>query len=283
MALYLCGKTYLQTLKNLTLKYLVMRKTILLFCAVLLLCSCTPHESPVIEDDQGSGIILNTTVINLSVGNTWQIDASSETAITYQSGDPFIARVSVTGLVAANHVGSTSVRLDNGNEIKDITVHVNPVYNLYPDPVLDFGITRTALVQKLGAPYKETDAGISYYNYSTAAPYVIYLFDENNRLEFTAVIVKTEYTTPLASHLDERYLYYGTDGDYYYFINAMTMDEASMGIVLSLDNVDFWQVMYLPFTETKSATIKNYRRMTSKINAFLINLALNELYSEKAD
>ena len=79
-----------------------------------------------------------------------QIDARSEAPVTYQSQNPFIARVSVTGLVTAQHVGSTRVRLDNGSDTREITVNVNPVYNLYPVPILEFGITRTTLLQIYG-------------------------------------------------------------------------------------------------------------------------------------
>ncbi|MFA5278506.1 MAG: Ig-like domain-containing protein [Bacteroidales bacterium] len=247
-----------------------MMRIVTLLLTSLICLSCTPQDAVVTDDEQDSGITLNQTVINLSSGNTLQIDARSEAPVTYQSQNPFIARVSVTGLVTAQHVGSTRVRLDNGSDTREITVNVNPVYNLYPDPILEFGITRTTLLQRLGTPDNETDEGFAYFNYSAAAPYVVYLFDENDRLEVAAVIVRTEYTTPLASHLAERYQYYASDDEYYYFINALTLDDATIGIFLTLDNADYWQVMYLPFAETKTVTEKrhNHKTMTGKINAF---------------
>lgn len=68
------------------------------------------------------------------------------------------------------------------------TLPTEPLSDLYPDPVLDFGLSRTDMVQRLGKPERSTKDGIIYAGYSTAAPYVMYVF-EDEKLAGAGVLV----------------------------------------------------------------------------------------------
>lgn len=128
------------------------------------------------------------------------------------------------------------------------TLPTEPLSDLYPDPVLDFGLSRTDMVQRLGKPERSTKDGIIYAGYSTAAPYVMYVFDDE-KLAGAGVLVGSSCTKPLAAYLVERYLHVSTKGEYYYFINTPSEQEPPMLVAVTLSKSKFWSVMYLPSSQ----------------------------------
>ncbi|HOO69758.1 MAG: hypothetical protein BWX93_01514 [Bacteroidetes bacterium ADurb.Bin139] len=153
------------------------------------------------------------------------------------------------------------------------TLPPEPLSDLYPTPVLEFGISKTDLVHRLGTPDKSTKDGIVYANYSTEAPYVMYVF-ENEQLSGAGVLVRSSCTKPLATYLVERYLPVSTEGEYYYFINTPSEQEPTMVVAVTLSKSKFWSVMYLPGSKTMRADTKSYspdRVISSKLST-LMNL-----------
>lgn len=207
------------------------------------------------EDD---AIYLKETNKTLKHGNTYQINTTSSYKISYVSENEYHATVSESGLVTAGRIGETNIVLTDGNDTKKFKVTINPESTMYPDPNLEFGISKADLIKKLGMPNKETSDGMSYDNFSTKAPQVAYLFDSNNKLKSVGVIVKTAYSSELGTYLAERYVY-GTSIEEDYtliFVNALKLEKVTMLIGASLYNTSYWMTIYMPYSNTKSKSQK---------------------------
>lgn len=210
------------------------------------------------SDDDDDSISLKETEKALKHGETYQINATSGNKITYASENEYHATVSESGLVTAARIGETQISLSDGKSAKKFKVTVSPESTMYPDPNLEFGISKSDLIKKLGTPSKETADGMSYDNFSTKAPQVAYLFDSNNKLKSVGVIVKTAYSSELGTFLRERYVY-GTSIEEDYtlvFVNALKLENATMLIGASLYNTSYWMTIYMPYSNTKSRVQK---------------------------
>ncbi|MDD2330673.1 MAG: hypothetical protein PHW88_07320 [Bacteroidales bacterium] len=125
------------------------------------------------------------------------------------------------------------------------TLPTEPLSDLYPTPVLEFGMSKTDLVHRLGIPERSTKDGIIYANFSTAAPYVMYVF-EDEKLSGAGVLVCSSCTKSLAAYLVERYRPVSREGEHYYFINTPSEQNSALWVALTLGKTKHWSVMYMP-------------------------------------
>ena len=121
-----------------------MSKTIPLLVAMLFVMSCSQAE----VSSENASIVLNVDSISLSVGETYQLNATvrpdNEQTVVWSSANADICSVSVTGLVTAVSPGETlvmaeisdsgvsascSVHVENDNhdEDKDLDIEVSDV------------------------------------------------------------------------------------------------------------------------------------------------------------
>jgi len=210
-------------------------------------------------------IDLKDTEVTLYAEEEYSIKANSDTKISYESKNEYIATVTENGIVTAVTIGETSIILNNGSDNKIFKVTVKPKYDLYPNPDLSFGSTKSSIVSKYGTPDREDENGIAYENYSYAAPIVSYRFIED-KLVSSAVIVKTSFNKDLLGFLFERYIYLGMDdeGEAFLFINNLTEESATMDIVAKEFDENYWIVGYLPISSDKSVTFGDSRQIAFK-------------------
>ncbi len=221
-----------------------------LVCA-LTFSSCSKDDGDTIDLQTPSEMILNSK-------QTAQIKAISKSPIRYESKNEFNATVSDKGLVKANFVGETEIKVTNGSDSKSITIKVDPKVNLYPEPSIEWGITKSQIIAKYGKPDTETADGIGYSGYSSAAPIAMFLF-ENNRLKSSAVTVKTSYASALGSFLTERYLPIDVDSDKYtaMFVNGLKSETITTAVYLSVYNLSNLMVTYLDVRDLSSRSNNN--------------------------
>lgn len=182
--------------------------------------------------------------------------SSSKDAIDYVVENEYHAEVSKNGLVTARFVGETNVLLSNGEDTKNFKVIVAPKSNLYPEPDVKFGDSKSSIVAKFGTPDAETSSGIVYTDYSNAAPILMFLFD-SNKLSSYAVMVRSSYSSALDDFLLERYLVGSESDGLYLFINGLNTTTATMAIGLQLYDISYWMVTYFPYTSARSASLKS--------------------------
>lgn len=210
------------------------------------------------SDENDNAIILKSSEVTLIHTEKHQIDATSDSKIMYRSEDEYHAKVSESGLITAGKVGETNILLTSSGDTKKVKVIVKPESTMYPEPNLEFGISKDDLIKKIGTPNKETSNGIGYNNFSTKAPDLVYLFDTNNKLKSVGVIIKTAYTSELSTYLGERYVY-GTSIEEDYtllFVNALKLEDVTMMIGASLYNTSYWMAIYMPYSNKNTRVQK---------------------------
>ena len=211
-------------------------------------------------------ITLAQTSKTMHYGETYVIHAECENPISYSSNDEYHAKVTSSGKITAQYVGNTTIRLTSEDDTKTFSVVVEPEYNTYPEPRIKFGDTKSSVISKLGEPdYIDAD-GIGYTNYSSKAPILAILFDDNEKVESYGILVKTAFSSELASFLGERYVYVGETDDFLAFTNGLTAEKKTMFIGLELYNVNYWMVAYAPYN---NKDIENIQSIEKRISIFV--------------
>lgn len=202
--------------------------------------------------------VKNGSYVRLYHEEMHQIDAESESIITYRSDNEYHANVNAQGLVTANYVGKTNVVLANENgDVANVEIDVIPVSNLYPEPVLSFGETENSVLGKYGVPDVVDDEYYFYSDYSPKAPYMMVTL-ENGVVESYAVLVNASTNVEeLVTFLDERYKYVGDTDDYLFYMNALSVLDATMSVgvgVMTLGYEVYILVAYMNADSYKSTS-----------------------------
>lgn len=235
-----------------------------LLAITLFIVSCGDDKT---EDK--SKINLKQNEVTLQYGDEYQIKATSETKIDYQSENEYHASVSEDGLVEAGRIGETNIVLSNEEDLKKFKIIVTPKSNIYEEPNVEFGISRADLIKKLGTPDSESSESIIYKTTSPEVDLVMYVFDESNKLRSSGVIVKTEYSKELGVFLAERYALAANDSEEQtlYYIDALTVKDATKVIAANLYSADFWMVVYMPNLDKKTISAENRMRLEEIIES----------------
>lgn len=230
-----------------------MKKLILVLAVlVLVLTSCS-------KDDDGSKITLDENIVELYSNQEYNINATSDIPLAYESNNEYVAIID-NGKIIGKRIGEATIKVSNGKNTENINVTVKAKYNTYPDPFLGFGTPKNEIIAKFGTPKAESDNSIGYDNFSNKAPVIMFLFDKNNKLEATGVMVKTSYSSELGDFLAERYAFASYLPESYTIAMANGLDEKSitMGVGAKVYNLSYWLVTYFPFSFTKSIVQNNY-------------------------
>ena len=219
-----------------------MKKTfsIIALLSVYILTSCS--------NDDSNAIVVNTkTPVVLNYEKTLQIDATSESPMTYESENRFHADVDSKGVITGGHVGETNIIISNGKKSQKIPITIEPLHDLYKTPCPGWGKSKNEIIAVYGYPDNETETVIGYTNYSNAAPLVMYLFDDNDLLMASSVIVKMGYTSSLVDFLLERYIPIAVDSKEYtaVFMNEINESKITTAIYLSVYNMSYMMVLYM--------------------------------------
>ena len=182
----------------------------------------------------------STSQLTMYHGDTRQITAESDYDIKYSSQNDYHATVSDKGLITAQYVGTTIIKVDSKYDSREITVTVSPRSKLYPGPNISIGETKSSIIERFGEPDVDLGLGIGYRNYSTKTAGLAVIFDDNQRCTEYTVLVKEEYSSEIDTFLSERYnFYYGV-----MYIDALDITKATMKITASSYDSDLWEVDY---------------------------------------
>ncbi len=189
----------------------MMKKFCFLFALLALLSSCSNEDTSI--------TLKSPSELSLYVGDQSQIEAESAAALRYGSLDAFCASVQPNGLIEANHVGKTTIKVINGEgDIVDINVVVNPKSKLYVEPYHEFtGLLRSVVESIYGKNFTEIkDENAISYDLSASSDYgqaeKFYFYFQQNRdkkqeLYKSAVDLKAGTNEEaLKLFLEERYM-----------------------------------------------------------------------------
>ncbi|MBP3246552.1 MAG: hypothetical protein J6M36_01570 [Prevotella sp.] len=228
-------------------------------------CWCLFSCSSSSEDDS-----IDTTPITMYAGS----DKTIEGADTISSLNKFVAYGS-KNKIHGWHVGETTVTV-NGK--KNIQVTIAPKYNLYADPICEWGCSMDHVKknQKQGSLNPKSTDAILAYNDAGGASLLAYYF-KNGTLASVMAIVSSNHTSVLADYLSERYLilpYYQGKETYFAGIDGLDENHAKTMVLMQLRNVNEWDVYYAPYTNNSTRSIENNKEKEKCIDAlrsFLID------------
>lgn len=243
-----------------------MKNNLILFVLCLIVIACN-NEEPV-----DNTITVKANDLFMAPKQTYNLKATSIQKITYSSDNEFYAAVSDSGIVTAGKVGSTNIILNNGTDKKSIKITTVSSNNLYPDPVLEFGTSKSAIMAKLGTPsYQASNgayAGIRYDNATTTTLGTIYYFTDD-KLDLVFTRVKSGYTSLLGSYLTDRFASVGQVDGSFLFVNALTSSKITIAVSLELYSVDYWDVEYFPYSS--SSKIKEKMKMVASLPSCILS------------
>lgn len=240
-----------------------MKKILLILSIAIMAAACSK------KDDSKDTISLAVNQITLNYGEEFKIQATSNSPIAYSSEREFHALVSGSGFITAKYVGETNINMINKDDSKSLKVIVAPKYTTYPTPAFDFGLSKNNIISKFGQPGTNNANSVIYNNYSTKAPAIQYLF-ENDKVKAISVLVKTAYTEELAKFIGERYALVSLEDRLY--INGLSAEDCSMVVGISLLDTSYWMAIYFPSDLTRSSSAANEIRSMLKDGFSTLNL-----------
>ena len=204
-----------------------------------------PDPDPTVE----AVITLAETSATLHSGETYQIQAECENPITYTSENEYHASVSEEGEVTANFVGSTTIMLESETDSVTFEVTVEPMSNLYPEPEIEIGATKEAIIEQFGQPAVEDEGILGYYNYSENAMMLMVMFDESEVVTDYALVLDPSFEDELDTFLGERYLFVQEEEGVKIYINALTIEETSLIVGSQTYEDQFLMAIYSGYTD----------------------------------
>ncbi len=199
------------------------------------------------EDSKSSEILIEKTAATLHYGEEFQIKATSDYDLTYESEDKYHAVVDDKGLVTATYVGETNIVIKNSETEKKVKITVTPQYELYNDPSGYFGMSKEQILSKFGEPAAQTAKGaISYKDYSSYAPLIMFTI-ENDKVANVALLIEVSNMSKMINSLKERYFYIGMKNDIYTFANSFEESKMTMGVTMSVYSAQYLMVVYVPY------------------------------------
>jgi hypothetical protein len=194
---------------------------------VLLVAGCQKEDLP-------EPLTLKDTEITMFPKQEYRIEAGD--GLEFSTGDEFVAGVEEDGTVTANHVGETVVTVQRGTETKEMKVTVISKKNLFPLPILEFGMSKSDIVKKLGKPTEyNKDGHMIYRNYSPAAPMCMYFIGEDGKMDMVGVGVDLKHTTSCGEFLAEHYAIMGEAAGYFWLLNAYSKEKATIIVSVSVE------------------------------------------------
>lgn len=220
-----------------------MKKVCIALCMLtLVLASC--------DKDKSEPLSVEPSSLKMFTEETQKITVKSSGDVTYESEDEFYASVAQNGMVTANKVGETNIKVYADNSVVKVPVTVKAKYNLYPDLVSLIGSTESEMERVLGNKYtRSVDGGETKYIYQQFNNYVFLLGSifEKGKCTSMSVVVPTTYTSMFADYLAERYTVAGRQEDIFLFIDHNN----KVIIGLSVMNASYLMAIYIPREGTK--------------------------------
>lgn len=167
--------------------------------------------------------------------------------VSWSTDNEFVASVDNNGIVTAEHVGTTTITAKDGKDEAYCSVSVTPEYYTYNEPIMDWGCSKQTIISKKGTPDNNQSDVIAYIQSESKAIVEMYKF-EYGKLVMSYVVLPLNFAnTDVANFLIERYLPVTmTDSGAYGFINAMTLEEATLLVALMIEDTAII-VGYAPF------------------------------------
>lgn len=215
-------------------------KHLLVFLSItlIMLTSCKKDEDKIVE------VQLFQNHVDLKSSNSFQIQTVvPDTNLVFSSNNEFVATVNPSGLVTAIRIGEANIEVANDQSKAILSVTVTPQSTLYDEPICDWTLNRSQVIEKEGEPFHQLETSIGYMVDNNASPMKVYVFDDQDKLIGSSVIVSKLFSSELDIFLLERYKrFYELPGRYY--IDALTFETANKVVYIEDYDEDYKILVY---------------------------------------
>lgn len=222
------------------------------------------------KDDSEEPLIVTPASISMHYEDTQQL--SAEGATSWLSNDEFVAKVNSSGLITANHVGTTEIIVSNGKKNATCSVTVTPEYYLYDDPILNWGASKAEI--ESAEKHKKVSSSNSDmltfdYSFGSNACVMGYSF-ENGKLK--NIMAMFDYSLYLRAgyYLLERYQPIAAGNDYdYVLIDALKKEKCKTIVYFAAyksGKTTYTTIMYSDYSSIKSASTRSVAEYNPEMN-----------------
>lgn len=202
------------------------------------ICSCDELEDIVSADI--APLEVNYQSLSLYANDTISIKTNKPIRdVTFSSLDNYYATVDRNGLVTAQRVGKTRIRVANREEYIDIPIEVKSTYDIFPVMELFLGANTEVLSPIFGNCEKVFhEDGFDVYAYYNRTKYYVNFFfavvsdGDNLIIDEVMLSIPTDYSKQVIKHMCDRYYCYNMLNDVFYFTNH----DDNVEIELSVSN-----------------------------------------------
>lgn len=236
-----------------------MKKNLLKWLPILVMAavcigfvSCGDDDDAIEEIVEDKTVKLSTKDVTIYSDETYPLSAVN--AKFYKTSDDFVAEVDANGVIKGKHVGRAKIVAYNETSSATCNIYVNPRYNLYDTPILDWGASKSAIIKKethTNIDLKPMEDMVSY-NYSKNGKTFLLIYSfKNDKLTYIAMTAPLSLYPNLADYLLERYYPIGTsnsDGDYMImFGDAYTKDKLKTIVCMSKTIIGGKELTYIEY------------------------------------
>ncbi len=209
------------------------------------------------NDFDDNNIKINQDQYILHYKETAQINSITKaTNIVYTSQSEYVASVSESGVITAGRVGEANIYLSNMGTTTHVTVKVEPVHNIYPEPIhdIDFGVSKESVKSTFGNnPTEEHETALVYRDYHKDYDYV-FLFEDEDLAAMGVLIPTPSLPDNFTDFLLERYLLVAFQDGESTFLNQHR--DLGISMAPSKDSSEI-MVVYFPFESAARSSSPN--------------------------
>jgi len=216
-----------------------MNKLFYLFFALILLTACDKEEEAI----KYHFIQLKQKEISLVSSERLLIETLTLEDLFFSCSNSFVAHINSDGWVHADRLGTAIIRVTNGYVEDEIKLIVTPRSELYAEPIKDFRLTKSKIKTIEGQPFKETETSLSYQVDNPKSPQKTYVFDAENKLYSSSVLVQKAESEELTVFLEERYRYHT---GFEYYSDALIIEKSTVLVAIDDFDGEYAQVTYYP-------------------------------------
>lgn len=226
-------------------------KTAKIFYAMCAMCAFS-FVSCSDDDDDDSSFKLPPESVSFNQGDNQQMAADDGRALTWSVDDEFVATIDDDGLLTGCHVGETNiVAVDSKGGKACAKVVVEPKYNLYTEPCIQWGDTKEQVKGLDKRELLDEDDNTILLKADGSADYVLYTFEDGG-LKAVSILIGTSYTKASVNFLFERYEYLGYADDIYVFT-----DRKGLSVLVQVYSAKYIMILYCKDPSSKSMNVNN--------------------------